>query len=607
MNFKRKIFTILSFVFITNLYGQENDLNQIDNYIKISKNYLLKDLDSAFIYSERALSLATKTNLDTLISKALTQKSSVYIFKNDFSKADSILTSELSKNLPPHIEGQIWHNLATISYKKRDLEKALELYIKAATLTEESKKQQLLLNTYSNIGVINAQLKNHKKAESYFEKVVILAENNELLKLQVLSNLANIYRENQEYSKFKKTSLEAENLAKKHNVDGILGIIYSNLSLYYSDIETNYAKGLYYGKLSLELKKKTTNKNLSFTYNNIAHTYILKKDYREAIQYLDSALPKSNGILKSYIYNNYKKAYTGLKDFKSALYFSELKEEINDSLHAKKEKEKITEITAKYESDKKEQQINLLNAKSELQSSKIKNQTNLLFGGIITFFLLGTLLFLWFKNQKTKQSLQKASLQNKLLQTQLNPHFLFHSLNNIQTFIYNNENKASLDYLSNYSKLMRSIFENSSKDFITIEEDFLAMKAYLHLQKSNFQNNVEFSIETSNDILDYLVPPMLIQPFIENALQHGIKTVENGKISVNYYNNIDSIRVIISDNGKGMKNKTNNHLLEKHSSTEVINERIKNLQNTYNYKIQLDIQSNTNGTRVSLTLPKKSY
>jgi tetratricopeptide (TPR) repeat protein len=608
MIIRRTVFVLFCFISYATLTSQnEAKYKEIDKYINRSKSYLLKNLDSAFFYSKKALFLAEKTKIDTLITKTRTQISSVHIFKNELHKADSILTSELSKNLPSHIEGQVWHNLGTIAYKKRNFEKALELYVKAATLTEKSKQQQLLLNTYSNIGVINAQLKNYEKAQNYLEKVVYLAGKNEVLKLQVLSNLANIYREDKQYSKFKKASIETERLAKKHNVNGILGIIYSNLSLYYTDIESDYNKGLFYGKKSLELKKKTTNKNLSLTYNNIAHTYLLKKDYRKAISYLDSALPKSNGILKSYIYNNYKDAYTGLKNYKKALDFSELKDQTKDSLTKKKEKEKITEITEKYESDKKEQQINLLNTKSELQESKIENQNNLLIGGVITILLLGTLLFLWFKNQKTKQSLQKAFLQNKLLQTQLNPHFLFHSLNNIQSYIFKNQKETSLEYLSNYSKLMRSIFENSSRDFITVREDFEAMKAYLNLQKANFENYIDISIETNNEISDYLIPPMLIQPFIENALQHGAKDKKNGKVSVKYNNNNDFIRVIISDNGKGIKNKNNNHLLERYSSSEVINERIKNLEKNYNYLVKQEIKSDENGTTISITLPKKSY
>ncbi len=607
MNTKNKTcLFVLLFVSFINLTGQNNAHEDIDKHIKTSKSFLLKNIDSAFFYSEKALSLAKETNKDTLITKAQTQKSSVYIFKNEFDKADSILTSELSKKLPLHIEGQLWHNLGTTQYRKRNLDKALELYIKAARITEKSKHQKLLLNTYTNIGVINAQLKNFKKAQNYLEKAVKLSSNNEPLKLQVLTNLANIYRENKEYSKFEEASFEVERLAKKYNIPGVLAVIYSNLSLYYSDVKTNYSKALFYGKEGLALKKKTTKNNISLTYNNIAHTYLLKRDYKNAIKYLDSALPNSKGILKSYVYSNYKDAYTGLKNFKKALYFSELKDQIKDSIKNKKEKEKITEITEKYESDKKEQKINLLNTENELQASKISNQRNILTGGIITILLLGSLLFLWFKNQKTKQSLQKASLQNKLLQTQLNPHFLFHSLNNIQTYIYKNQKETSLEYLSNYSKLMRTIFESSSLDFITVKEDFEAMQSYLNLQKANFESSIEFSIEIDDNISNYLIPPMFIQPFIENAIQHGIKNIENGKVSVNYHNNNDTIRVIIFDNGKGFKNKNNNHLLERYSSSDVIKERIENLQQTHRYSIHQNIQSDEKGTKITILFPKKN-
>ncbi len=599
-------FLVFFCLFNITIKAQTENVLLIEKYLKKSKELSQKNVDSSFLYIEKGIRLAKEINRDSLLAKTYLQQSSLYLLSNKFKEADSILKLNFNKNIPKHLEGQTWHNLATIEYKKQHFEKALDLYITAAKLTEESGNKKLLVNTYTNMGIINARLGNLKNAQRYLEKVITFLDKDTPLELQVLVNLISIYKQQKLFKKFEAGILKAEKLAQKYKSKRTLSIIYNNLSDYYTSDKSNFKKSVFYGEKAISLKKELNhNAYLSLPYNNLGHAYLKNKKYKQAILYLDSALPNAKGLLKSYVYNNLKNAYLGLTNYKKAMHFAELKDVIKDSLNNAKQKEKVTEITEKYESEKKEQQITLLNTENQLQESKIHNQKNLLIGVVLTIFLLGSLAFLWFKNQKTKQSLQQASLKHKLLQTQLNPHFLFHSLNSIQSFIYLNKKEESLDYLGNYSKLMRSIFDNSSTDFITINKDVEAMNAYLKLQHANFENNVSFSLEVAEDISDFLIPPMFVQPYIENAIQHGIKNIENGKVSIKYHNKKDAIEVIIFDNGKGIKTKNNNYLLEKNSSSHVIEERIKILQKTHNYTIKHQVESSSNGTTVLLTFPKK--
>ncbi len=607
MKLLQPLFYLFLFLSIS-IQSQNKEIHLIENYIKKSKELSQKNADSSFLYIKKGLHLATKINNDSLIAKTYLQYGSLYLLSNKFKEADSILKLNFNTTtiIPLHLKGQTWHNLATIEYKKQNFEKALELYVKAAKITKEAGNKKLLANTYTNIGVINARLENFKNAQKYLEKAIDFIHEDNPLQLQVLINLTAIYKQQKLFKKFESGILKAEKLAKKYNSKRALSIIYNNLSDYYTSDNPSFEKAVFYGKKAISLKKELSHSAyLSLPYNNLGHAYLKNEQYKKAIPYLDSALPNAKGLLKSYIYNNLKNAHLGLNNYKKAIHFTELKDKIKDSLNNAKQKEKVADITERYESEKKEQQINLLNTKNELQESKIHNQRNLLIGAALAIFLLGSLAFLWFKNQKTKQYLQQASLKHKLLQTQLNPHFLFHSLNNIQSFIYLNKKEESLNYLGNYSKLMRSIFDNSSTNFITINEDAEAMNAYLKLQHANFENNVEFSLEFAESISNFLIPPMFIQPYIENAIQHGIKNIENGKVSVNYNNKKEVIEVIIFDNGKGFETKNNNHLLEKKSSSNVITERIKNLQKTHNYTVKYQVESDINGTTVLLTFPKK--
>ncbi len=604
---KTLILSLLIFVAIQGeLVAQSTTLNAIENHIELSKSFLQRHIDSSLFYSEKALALAKTTANDTLISKAELQNSSVLIFKNDFRTADSILRLNLTKTLPEHIKGQVFHNLGSIAYRKQDFDKAIELYIKAAQLTESSKNKGLLLHTYTNIGVINAQLKQFKNAQNYLEKAVVLADERNPLKLQVLVNLGNVYRAQKYHKKFESTFLNAEELAHKYTSKRVLAVIYNNLSNYYTDDIYDFKKALSYSKKAVEIKKALQHtKNLSLTYNNIAHLYLTKKDYAAAIPYLDSALPNSKGVLKSYIYNNYKTAYLGLHKYKKAMGYAELKDVIKDSLNTAQQLEKVAEITEKYASEKKAQEISFLNSKNELQAHKIQTKNTLLLVSLLGMGLLASLAFLWYKNQKNKESYEKALLQHKLLQTQLNPHFLFHSLNSIQSFIYQHKTDKSLDYISSYSKLMRAIFDSSSSDFISVKADADAMTAYLELQRVNLSDTTVLTLDIDAGIADVLIPPMFVQPYIENAIQHGIKSLKAGKVIVNYKNTKDSVKVTIFDNGKGVVTKNNTQLLEQQSSSKIIKDRIKNLQKTYNYSIGYSFDSNDKGTTVTLCFPKK--
>jgi len=165
----------------------------------------------------------------------------------------------------------------------------------------------------------------------------------------------------------------------------------------------------------------------------------------------------------------------------------------------------------------------------------------------------------------TKQSLKTAQIQHKLLQTQLNPHFLFHALNSIQSFVFQNKKDESAGYLGSFSKLMRSILESSDQDFINVEEDAQALEAYLKLQKLNDINSFEYEIHIADDIQDsmMIIPPMFTQPYVENAILHGLKGVENGIVKVEYQQVQNDLQISITDNGIGMTKEQKKHIFER--------------------------------------------
>ncbi|MDY8136188.1 tetratricopeptide repeat protein [Aquimarina sp. 2201CG5-10] len=606
----KKIYLALVCVFINTpiyIYAQENlqETTQVEQDLKRSKELIQKNLDSSLYYSDSALQLSKRLANDTLIAKSYLQKSSALIYKKKFSDADSLLQNNLSKKLPVHIEGQTLHNLATIQYYKQDFKKALDIYLKAAKVLEKARNSKQLVNTYANIGSINASLKNFDNARIYLERALPLSDFNEILRLQILVNLCNIYFEQKLFKQYKNNIFEAEKLAIKYKAKNALSVIYTNLSIYFAVEGADYDRAITYGEKAILLKKELNFiQTLDVTYNNLGHSYLKKKEYRKAITYLDSALPTSQGMLKSYVYNNLKESYLGLNNYKKALSYAELKDQVKDSINDKKQKEQVAELTEKFESEKKQQQIDILDTENKLQQLTINQQNYLLL--IISAFviLIIVISYFGFKSYKTKQKLNTVLLQQKLRKTQLNPHFLFNALQSIQNFIYQNEKEKSASYLASYSKLIRLVLEKSDDHFINVAEDKLALESYLNLQQLNHNNSFSYTIDVQDDIDEdfEMLPTLITQPFVENAVLHGLKGITGGTIIIKYYKENTSLCVSISDNGKGFEIKNQeSKTLHKSMSMNIIEEQLKNLNKTSGgFQGDISIHSSSSGTKIVL-------
>lgn len=592
--------------FILNAQIDNRKFEEINTLLNKSKGLTKTHIDSAFYYVDKAIKSSKSINNDTLLAKSHLQKSSLYILKKEFSKSDSLLQNILSKNLTKNINGITLHNLATIQYYKQDFKKALTLYLQAAEILEQTKNTKQLVSTYSNIGAINASLRNFKNAQIYFERALNLNTVNDAAKLPILVNLASIYYDQKHFKKYTARIFEAEQLALKSNSKNTLSTIYTNLTLYYTAEGKDYNLATTYGKKAIKLKKELNTTNaLNITYNNVGYAYLKKNKFQLAIKYLDSAVYGSKNIIKPYIYNNLKESYIGLNQYKKALYYADLKDKIKDSITSEQQKESVAELTEKYESEKKEQRINILDSENKVQALTIKQQNYLLISLILLGLLVTVLSYFGFKNYKIKLQLDKILLQQRLKKTQLNPHFLFNALQSIQNFIHQNDKQKSSAYLTSYAKLIRLILEKSDEDFITVETDKIALESYLNLQLLNYNNtftykvNVEESVEEDFDLL----PTLITQPFVENAILHGLKNNKQGHITINYYKQNTILFVSIADNGKGFETKQeNSNRLHKSMSMDIIKEQLKNLNKTSKgFKGNIAIQTTPKGTEVILS------
>ena len=231
-----------------------------------------------------------------------------------------------------------------------------------------------------------------------------------------------------------------------------------------------------------------------------------------------------------------------------------------------------------------EQRIALMTKEKEIQTIQLQKQTlikNFLIVGIIILFLMALSFFrnitLKRKSEARRRELvenelhiqklesekgrvellqQRAELEMKALRAQMNPHFIFNCLNSINRFIINNDAEKAADYLTKFAKLIRMVLEKSGNSFISLEEELDCLKLYMDLETLRFEKPFRYEINTNGiDRNLVMVPSMMIQPFIENAIWHGLhgNHASNGKINLNMHLENGFLNCEISDNGIGRK------------------------------------------------------
>ncbi|TMM59045.1 tetratricopeptide repeat protein [Maribacter algarum] len=591
----------------TTLNSSSSDSLRLEAALSLSKHYARVHLDSALNYAIQAEQIVTSLKSQTQLPRVRLQKAGILLSTQDFEKAELLLKENLKEpQLTSEILAKTYQNLGNLNIYQKNYDKATSLYLNALEIYEQENDSLGIAKVTSNIGIVYSRLKNFNEAILFFEKAKKHAEEDQVLKLQVLGNLTGIYGDTKDFEKSIITGKEALSLAEKINSPIYMGFVYSNLCNSYLGAK-NYDYAIESALKGIEIKEKLK-QNTDILFNNLGYAHLQKEEYSKAITYLKEVSPKAGPTLKSLVYNNLSDAYGNLNDHRSAWQFGQMHKKISDSLNGIMllERDSISSVIRRYETEKNAQALDLLNTKNELSQSKIKTQRHMLWAiGLSSFFLL-LLGIVIYKNQKSGQQLKAALIKHRLLRTQLNPHFLFNALNSMQGFNYADEKKKLSNYINSFSKLMRSILESSDQDLITVENDANAIREYLTLQRLSSNEKFDAIVSIAEDIdSQILIPPMFTQPFVENAVIHGMKNRKDGSINVSYQKKGNNLVFLVKDNGIGFSNESSNDSSKLHRSmsTDILKERIINLQKTKGYACKMQTTSDTSGTTVTLTFP----
>lgn len=605
-------------------------------YIKINQNTV--PYDSVWVNEQvKIISQLTYTNQDSAILLSNLFLENVFCEPKKEIDVHLIPSIKNYNNLLHYLihKGIIYNCIGVSNDILGNTNHALDYNQKALLIWEAFEKNTFTKNnsvvlknkckTLGNIGIIYDTKGEYDKAIDFYQNAYQLAEetNNEIDAAFVLINLGSLYYQILDYDKGLEYLEKALILTEKLDLQKQKSIVLNNIAAIYIDLE-KYDEALEHILNGLEIDQSLNSVlSIAIKMGNIGYLYTQKKEYILAEKYLLEAQQMSDSMGNIYLQLDHHRflyeLYEASEQFNKAYPHFKKHIELRDSINSEENIKEQAAIEANYtiEKIKFEQELAKQKREIEVQNEREKQKTIFWFTtSILSLVILLILLFLNnLKNSKKRTKLisekKQLEVEYKLLRTQMNPHFIFNALNSVNAYIMLDHSEKASQLLSKFSKLIRTILAHSTKDKLYLKEEIDLIKEYIEIEQIRFSNKFQYKIIIHSDIQDeiLLIPTMILQPFVENAILHGLAPLENNNglltVEIAFFNN-SKLQITISDNGVGRKNSNAKNLHKNHESlaTQLIEERLTLLNGLHFESIRY--KDLDNGTKVTVILPFES-
>lgn len=612
------IIALLSFILSVNAYGQTS--NDIDSLVKVSRT----QTDS--------VQLATFLKIGQLYNRVGLEDSAEIYFNFLLKKAKAL------KNETQICLGYL--SLGGVNIHKGNFNEALDNFFKALEIANKRKWKKYIADADIGVGYIYMEQKREKDALRFFsnakEELLTDKKIDTMYLVSVYAHLVDCvgtmgdtsaalgyYEKGSGLCNAYERMISGNRSKSEYLIARWLSLIYntSNFLTKREDLAIALEK-----VMSMWEKAKDGNNDFQkFKMLNIISDFSLKlKKYNDALQHAEMALKvfqdEDHGNDYKDIHWTIAESAAALQQYEKAYKSLSIVKQYNDSLYNSIKLEEINSIEAKYKTEKKEQEIIALNKEK-------KNQriiTLLLISGFIVvlgllFFAVSTsrlrrkLLVKEKERERTEFEQKMAELEQTALRAQMNPHFIFNCLNSVQRYVINKDVEGVNHYLSTFASLIRQTLENSGKQLVPLESEIKYLDTYLRMEqmRSNDQFSYNVTVEPAAAATGIEIPGMIIQPFIENSIQHGVGNVKENKGHIDLViSKNEKLLVTIADNGPGINSYKAPRSTEHQSMGKAITEkRIEAYNKLYHENIQLRINdrseqgSGETGTIVQLAFP----
>ena len=502
------------------------------------------------------------------------------------------------------------------SIKLKQMQPKESISILNDVLVQESLINDIPGETETNIalGEIYQDQKNDEKAVEYYTRAKNIAEKNNQSRLALKANdlLAKIFRKQKNIVKELET--RNSNIAINTDNNNSQGVIKENIELGNAYLNANqidvaqtyFDKGLSANFSTQAVQQQTDKIDLFIQSNDLdetANTYKLLAE-----QYL-----KQKNPLKALDYFN---KYAVLQDSIKHVRKRELDEalSISNSLGTNQQRIDLLEK----ERQLSERSLEVLKKDQDLKEKQLDYKNIII--GVLIFFMLFMLMSGYFviRSSGEKRKVNQL-LALKSLRGQMNPHFIFNALNSVNHYISQNDERKANRYLSDFSKLMRMVMDSSKHSLVPLNEELDMLRLYLQLEHTRFSDKFEYKIGINENVTDadYELPPMLIQPYLENAIWHGLRYLDHkGQLNLTIAEKDQELVVTITDNGigrdKSKELKTHNQKKQASIGMQNIENRIVIMNDLFKTDIRVEVTDaypgETNcGTKINLFIPQQKH
>ena len=532
-----------------------------------------------------------------------------YVLNKNYESAISILEPLVTvRNMVPYQRIELFEALGDANKELGKLKDAQGYYQQGLVIAEKNQISPKEIDLNSKIADVFASEDRVIEAEGFYQNSLSLSKEVAPERLiQESEKVADFYNQKSRY--------DDEIQLRKRNLDELKQMPRSSVASRAQGINT---------------RDTITSQRINY---KIANAYIAQDKLEEAIPYLEKSIVEADKdddlVVQKDATRKLSEVYGYKGDYGKALESYQDYVAVVDSLYVRKEQEISRAARFNREIANTQNRISSLEQERELSQSKYslavteqqlyeetsKRQKWIIYSLIFGIALMALTAFLYYRSNR-QQKLANNLLALKSLRTQMNPHFIFNALNSVNNYIAKSDERSANRFLSEFSVLMRSVLENSEEDFIPLAKELELLELYIKLEHSRFSDKFDYEIDVDKkiDVEAFQIPPMLLQPYIENAIWHGLRYKEEKgslKIRVRQITG-DMLEICIEDDGIGRKMsaelKTANQKKQKSKGMGNIKKRIQILNDMYKNKVDVsiaDLNTDQTGTRVSLKLKKQ--
>lgn len=613
----------------------DNDLRRIELYNQLASEFIGSDAGRSMEFAGKAIELSEKIGHRLGKANAQMTLGNNHIVSGNYPKAiDAFQMAEQSYAKEAASSGsaeaktgraRAVGSMGVVFSEQSNYAQALGFDLRAIRLLEELNDRPRLAKMYNNTGIVYQALHQEVKALEYFIKAIDMQKSNPDSGVGItLTNVGNIYLDRKDFDKAWEYYQKAEALFDSHPDGRGRGELHNNLGQYWMEKgDVGRAESEWLSALSA-FRSIGDTFGSGDTHAFLGKLYLKQKDFSKAAHHASASLEGARQleVLEQEVIAEklLSEIYIAQNDPTRALEHQLRYSRAKDSLDSHEKIRESVQAELNFEFEKKQALARQESEKRHLLEQEASKRKLLIavFVGILLLLLSG-IGFLIFNRRQLKKNLtlqkELAEYEQKALHLQMNPHFVFNCLGSISAFIVNHGTDQAIKYLAKFSKLMRLTLEYSKEQLIPIDREIEGLQNYLELEQLRFNNSFQFEIVKEQEVEDDVVlPPLLLQPFVENAVIHGVVPIKTGGlITVRFSVEGDFLRCSVTDNGIGIErsrlNKKNSVPVHKSMALDITRKRLEMIRTVTAREADVEISQTADdagevtGTQVVLRLP----